>query len=101
MTNKNENLEKRIVPTGDKGVVGERDDMFHPTVSGKRVQFEHVQRYIFALRHIKSNKKVLDLGCGTGFLKKRLITRSNIIPAPIILSVRLANYHLKMNFSMP
>jgi len=64
MTNKNENLEKRIVPTGDKGVVGERDDMFHPTVSGKRVQFEHVQRYIFALRHIKSNKKVLDLGCG-------------------------------------
>jgi len=67
MTNKDENLEKRIVPAGDKGVIGERDDMFHPAVSGKRVQFEHVQRYRFALQHIKSNKKVLDLGCGTGY----------------------------------
>ncbi|HOV88838.1 MAG TPA: class I SAM-dependent methyltransferase [Candidatus Paceibacterota bacterium] len=67
MTNKNENLKNRIVPTGDKGVIGERDDMLHPVATNKRGRFEHIQRYQFALQHIQSNKRVLDLGCGTGY----------------------------------
>jgi len=67
MTNKNENLKNRIVPTGDKGVIGERDDMLHPVATNKRGRFEHIQRYQFALQHIQSNKRVLDLGCETGY----------------------------------
>ena len=65
------------IPLGDKGTAGERDDMLNPQISGRRVRYEHLQRYRFATRKIDSNKKVLDLGCGTGYGSKILLDKGN------------------------
>ena len=61
------NEEPNLVPFGDKGVVGERDDMLNPQESGKRGVYEHLQRYRLAKKDIGRSRRVLDLGCGTGY----------------------------------
>jgi len=72
----NKNLKNQI-PLGDKGIPGERDDILRPQITGRRGQYEHLQRYRFAEKNIGSNKKVLDIGCGTGYGTKILSNRGN------------------------
>jgi ubiquinone/menaquinone biosynthesis C-methylase UbiE len=74
---KKEISEKIIVPLGDKGVPGERDDMFNSQVSGKVERYKHLQRYIYAAKKIGGDKKVLDVGCGTGYGTKMIFDKGN------------------------
>lgn len=71
MFNKKEN--KLKVPTGDKGIGGERSDILKS--KNKRERFEHLQRYKYAAKKCKG--KVLDLGCGTGYGCRILFKKGN------------------------
>lgn len=74
---KNAEKDLNLVPSGDKGVVGERDDMLNPQESGRRGVYEHLQRYRLAARNIGANKRVLDLGCGAGYGSSILLKAGN------------------------
>jgi len=78
------------VPLGDKGVSGERDDMLHPQKSGRRGVYEHLQRYRLAAKQIGSGKKVLDLGCGTGYGSFMLYDHGNEVTGTDISSDAIA-----------
>lgn len=65
------------VPTGDKGVPGERDDMCKPQISSRTEKYQHLQRYMYAIKRIGSRKKVLDIGCGTGYGTKMIFDKGN------------------------
>lgn len=73
MFNKKENNFK--VPIGDKGISGERDDMLKPQVTGRSAAYEHLQRYRYAAK--KSQGRILDLGCGTGYGSKILLEKES------------------------
>lgn len=67
---KENNLE---IPTGDKGIGGERSDILKS--KNKRERFEHLQRYNYAAKKCKG--KILDLGCGTGYGSWILLKKGN------------------------
>jgi len=66
---------KLPVPLGDKGIPGERDDMFNPQISDKVERYKHLQRYRYATKRCKG--RILDLGCGTGYGTKILYEADN------------------------
>jgi len=83
-------MELLQVPFGDKGVSGERDDMLYPQKSGRRGVYEHLQRYRLAAGKIGSGKKVLDLGCGTGYGSFMLQSHENEVTGMDISSDAIA-----------
>lgn len=99
LKDKNEEIIKNLVPLGDKGIPGERDDMLKPKMTGKRGRYEHIQRYRFAIRKIGSNKKVLDLGCGTGYGSGLLYKEGNEVYG-IDVSQKAVDY-AKRNYPGP
>lgn len=96
---KNEEIIKNLIPLGDKGIPGERDDMLRPQMTGKRGAYEHIQRYQFAIRKIGLNKKVLDLGCGTGY-GSRLLYRAGNKVYGVDVSAKAIDY-AKRNYPGP
>ncbi len=60
------------IPLRDKGIPGERDDIFNPQITAKGDTYKHLQRYQRAAQRIGGGKKVLDMGCGTGYGTKIL-----------------------------
>jgi hypothetical protein len=54
------------VPTGDQGIVGERDDL---SISGSFAEkYEHLFRY--KLARDQNWKRIVEIGCGTGAADK-------------------------------
>jgi len=92
--NKNQNPPNIEVPLGDKGIAGERDDMLNPQISNWRIKFEHLQRYKYAIAKIGSGKKVLDLGCGTGYGSFLIYQNHNEVVG-IDISQKAINYAKK------
>ena len=68
-------IDKNPIPLGDKGIPGERDDMFSPRATDKYERYEHLQRYKYAAKRCQG--KILDLGCGTGYGTKILSEKSD------------------------
>lgn len=66
------NKDQNPVPIGDQGVPGERDDMFNPQTTGTGDRYKHIQRYRQAAKNLGVDKRVLDIGCGTGYGTKIL-----------------------------
>jgi ubiquinone/menaquinone biosynthesis C-methylase UbiE len=99
LNNKKKESSNDFVPVGDKELAGERDDMLKPETTGKRGAYEHIQRYRFAIRKIGSNKKVLDLGCGTGYGSGLLYKGGNEVHG-IDISQKAVDY-AKRNYPGP
>lgn len=85
------------VPLGDKGVPGERDDMFNPQMVNIGDRYRHLQRYRYAAKKIGNNRKVLDLGCGTGYGTKILSNERNEVYG-IDISQKAVDYAKKTYF---
>lgn len=62
--------EDNPIPRGEKGQIGERNDVIRSTDTRERT--EHIQRYKKSLRYLKPNQFILDVGCGTGYGTKML-----------------------------
>jgi ubiquinone biosynthesis O-methyltransferase len=69
--------DKNQTPLGDKGIIGERDDMLKPQASGRRGVYEHIMRYKYVINNSKNKKKILDLGCGLGYGSSILLKAGN------------------------
>lgn len=63
------------IPVGDKGVLGERDDY---SIRGEFLErFEHLSRYQVARE--QQWKRIVELGCGTGYGSSMLADASEVI----------------------
>lgn len=75
--------------TGERCILGE---------SGKVLEAEHLNRYKFASEYIQ-DKKVLDIGCGTGYGTALLALKAKkIVGVDIDISKEAINY-AKNNYS--
>jgi len=75
LNKKREMIDENPIPLGDKGIPGERDDMFNPQVTDKFERYKHLQRYKYASKRCKG--RILDIGCGTGYGTKTLDDKGN------------------------
>jgi len=97
ITKKKKAVISSLVPLGDKGVIGERDDMFNPQVTDRAEKYKHIQRYKYAAKRCRG--KILDLGCGTGYGTKILYDKKNTVYG-IDVSQKAINY-AKKNYPGP